>query len=795
MLETPPPELVATLERIGLALPSETGSVARRVRRLAKDLPQFDSVWIDALAQARVLTPFQAAEYNAGRAESLRIGPFVLCEPLAHPYYAACYRARRVDSGDFVRAAVIENAGRKANDILRGLRSLVEQFQKCRMQEHPEKTPTAIAYAGQDGDRLYAAEPWTPGRSAAEWIVRHGRFPPNIVLQIARAMLVELVELEKIGVCHGDVGTASLLLSDMGDVALALPGLRGILRPEEGFARADLLPEAFDGLAPERIALGTPPNAASDMYACGYTWWQLLCGRPPLTGGNALAKLRAAQAGGISDVRRIVPETPPLLADAISACVEIDPARRPASFAHLAAALGHPTRGGREALSEWLVRSGRPTVRWNTTVRSVRGSNKTPFWLAGAACCAAAVVALLWPGLQNDSRRSTPGSARQARAASVAEKSSARLGKPMVSGSARHEESTLAVDESSARQAEPADSAVVPAAYRAIASVPRDLVLPSERAVDAGTLVPQAGQCIRAAAGRRAVLLVPASGWAIAAEDVRFENIDFACMKSAEKPVGGSFVHLRANRAAFRGCTFRGARESGYNAEADAAISAIRWSRASDSDDGAALARRQLHLADCMFSGLAAAVDCEAGVATDIEIVNTLHVFGGPLLRCDRPPAPETPLTLVLSQATLRESGPLLECRVGAESHPPGEIAVVSTACVFMPRPGEPLVRCTGAASLGSCPFALRWSGQGSLIAPDSAVFALADTQGREQPIDESSLSIAGLVRGEVGFAGPASSDPAASRALRWQAPLRSASPPGIGEMPAFCGAGCGPLP
>ena len=42
-----------------------TGQVTqmgRRVRRLARDLPQFESVWVDALAQARILTPFQAAE-------------------------------------------------------------------------------------------------------------------------------------------------------------------------------------------------------------------------------------------------------------------------------------------------------------------------------------------------------------------------------------------------------------------------------------------------------------------------------------------------------------------------------------------------------------------------------------------------------------------------------------------------------------------------------------------------------------------------------------------------------------
>ena len=73
MPELPPVELVATLERLGVASGELVARMGRRVGRLAKDLPRFDSVWIDALAQARVLTPFQAAELNAGRGNSLRV--------------------------------------------------------------------------------------------------------------------------------------------------------------------------------------------------------------------------------------------------------------------------------------------------------------------------------------------------------------------------------------------------------------------------------------------------------------------------------------------------------------------------------------------------------------------------------------------------------------------------------------------------------------------------------------------------------------------------------------------------
>ena len=170
---------------------------------------------------------------------------------------------------------------------------------------------SSITHVGTDGNRLFAAAPWVEGRTAAEWMVHHGRFPPEVVLEIARAMLAGLIELEQ----SRHLPRRREHVEPDADrcrrrVVLMLPGLRGILRPEEGYAHADLLPEAYDSLAPERVSAGTPPNALSDIYACGCVWWHLLCGRPPLAGGNSLAKLRAAQAGEICDVRRYAPDVP-----------------------------------------------------------------------------------------------------------------------------------------------------------------------------------------------------------------------------------------------------------------------------------------------------------------------------------------------------------------------------------------------------------------------------------------------------------------------------------------------------
>src|SRR3990172_891315 len=93
MREEPPQELVRLLERLDLAAPDRVRSMGRRMHRLARGLPLFDSVWVDALARARVITHFQAGEIAAGRGDALRVGPYVLWGRLPSPGSVDCYLA------------------------------------------------------------------------------------------------------------------------------------------------------------------------------------------------------------------------------------------------------------------------------------------------------------------------------------------------------------------------------------------------------------------------------------------------------------------------------------------------------------------------------------------------------------------------------------------------------------------------------------------------------------------------------------------------------------------------------
>ena len=118
MREEPPQELIALVERLGLATAEQIRGMGPRARGLARGLPLFESVWLDALAQARIVTHFQADEIRAGRGDALRVGPYVLCRRLPSPDYGDCYVAQEVDSGQMARLVVVPTAPEQASAVV-----------------------------------------------------------------------------------------------------------------------------------------------------------------------------------------------------------------------------------------------------------------------------------------------------------------------------------------------------------------------------------------------------------------------------------------------------------------------------------------------------------------------------------------------------------------------------------------------------------------------------------------------------------------------------------------------------
>jgi hypothetical protein len=272
---------------------------------------------------------------------------------------------------------------------------------------------------------------------------------------------------------------------------------------------------------------------------------------------------------------------------------------------------------------------------------------------------------------------------------------------------------------------------------------------------------------------------VPATGLVVRPERVCFEDVDFVWGDSTgvspSSAADAAVIHVLAARAEFRGCSFQGGET------AMPLPIAVRWTHPAEQERaGLSLPSGQLKLSDCVFRRVGAGISCETLGARAVELANVLYLGTGPLVRLDHCPKSDEPTLVRLSDVTLRNAGPLLECRYRQVVDEPGDVSIHASGCVLATRPEAALLSFVGPVPPERLAVDMRWTGEGSVVPPEGIVAAWQAPGGRVQVLDDALFSIAGLVRSEVEFAGPAETGPEANRTCRCQVPLRRSAFPGV---------------
>ncbi|MBN2291860.1 MAG: hypothetical protein JXM70_05510, partial [Pirellulales bacterium] len=553
MRHTPPESLVELLGRLALATPDDFRAVAGRARRLARGLPLFESVWIDALAQAGVLTAFQAAEINARRGECLQVGPYVLDRPLGSLQYAETYAAHKIETGERVLLVAHDMAGKTPRESA----EIRERLEKLVVDSAPlgsiSEYVLPVVAADVDAQKAWAVCRDEKGltdvaQSAMEWIIHHGRFPPKAVLEIARVMTAALADLQRNvsvdgGLSHGDIRAESLYLTASGRVVLPCPGLRAAFRPTESHATAELPPQAYDGLAPERLIQATPANPSSDIFACGCLWWHLLTARSALPGGNGLAKMRSAQTLDIPPIKPLAPDTPRELAIAIEACVARNPAARPQSLDQLAGILGPSAHGGHRRLAR-LLGNVDGASKYNSFARGSLPTRQTVAKLIGATAIIAIIAGAVWFLLPDRE---------------ITQTHLEHPPKNIDKNTSNEDSASTTPSMPSGTVTSPKNAINVQPHQKLTGSQSANKLLDDKPTVDAASLQLRPGQTISSKGPGRVSLLVSRNGLLVDVDKVCFENIDFVYQhtqedKKTDRPGTqvGACIDLRAPSIIFR---------------------------------------------------------------------------------------------------------------------------------------------------------------------------------------------------------------------------------------------------
>jgi serine/threonine protein kinase len=222
---------------------------------------------------------------------------------------------------------------------------------------------------GEDNGRPFIAMEYVEGETLAELSARCGRLPAAEAARLGTQMCAGLAAAHAAGLVHRDVKPQNLLLGTDGVVKL---GDFGIAAGHEGtrLTLAGTVLGTAGYLAPEQ-ARGERVTAAADIYAVGAVLYELLVGDPVRTVGS-LAELATENGFDPPDLAARVPDAPPELVAAVTACLAPRPEDRPASAAALARLLA-PVASEAETLAlpsdptrratEILGRAERPRSR------------------------------------------------------------------------------------------------------------------------------------------------------------------------------------------------------------------------------------------------------------------------------------------------------------------------------------------------------------------------------------------------------------------------------------------------
>ncbi|HZS17227.1 MAG TPA: protein kinase [Candidatus Udaeobacter sp.] len=149
------------------------------------------------------------------------------------------------------------------------------------------------------------------------------------------------------GVLHRDLKPENILLDGRGEPLVSDFGLAKCLEPASNLTRTLTAVGAADYVAPEQVdpaaAATSKVGPAADIYSLGAILFDLLAGRPPFLGENALKVIQQATEKSAPKLRTIVPGLDRDLETICAKCLEREPGARYRSAGDLA-----------EDLERWL---------------------------------------------------------------------------------------------------------------------------------------------------------------------------------------------------------------------------------------------------------------------------------------------------------------------------------------------------------------------------------------------------------------------------------------------------------
>jgi serine/threonine protein kinase len=257
---------------------------------------------------------------------------------LAEGGMGAVYRARRTLLGDEVAIKIVRSGHGSSGTFDRFFR---ESRASARLR-HPHIV-SILDFNVDDDENPFLVMELLNGLSVKDEIAGKGRFTLDEMQAIVPPLCGALQFAHDLGIVHRDLKPANIVAHQFGQGQRVYKivdfGLANLRESDETRLTG---PHEFLGTiayaSPEQLS-GSLVDVASDIYSMGIVVFEMLAGRPPFTGPDAMSILNAHLNAPVPRLSEIVPDVPAWVDLAVSRALSKDPERRWGSITHFANAL------------------------------------------------------------------------------------------------------------------------------------------------------------------------------------------------------------------------------------------------------------------------------------------------------------------------------------------------------------------------------------------------------------------------------------------------------------------------
>ena len=250
---------------------------------------------------------------------------------------ATVYLARDVHAGRPVAIKVMHPDLANALDSERFLREMGIAASLA----HPLIVP--LVDSGNTGGVPYYVMPYVEGESLYQRLQRERRLPLDDALQITHDVATALGYAHSRGVLHRDVKPENVLLA--GGQALVMDfGLARAIGAAEyrRLTETGVIVGTLYYMSPAQLREARDLDQRTDVYSLGCILYEMLTGGPPYTGPSLKEVATRILRAPVPSVRRLQPNVPPPVDQAISRALAKSAAERFPTMKEFAAALPRP---------------------------------------------------------------------------------------------------------------------------------------------------------------------------------------------------------------------------------------------------------------------------------------------------------------------------------------------------------------------------------------------------------------------------------------------------------------------